>query len=192
MAPVVQLNIPARNNLTLLGIYGRPLDHVIKVTGNNLGSQVFITGLLRPFYHYWNQGTGELRLGSGTIDKFYKRLPFTVLASDSQGSTSVVAYITVIEIAPLIVTQRVIPPTIRTGNPYSYTIPIYNNPSKVEVDGLWLGLDHRIVPTGVEIFGTPRQRLFSRYRGNLPLLIRASNSGGTAAPKTWNFNFDNI
>ena len=171
-APTINLNIALRDNLTLLPVIGRDFQHDISITGNNIRS-VDVQGLLRPFYHQWNPTSGVLSI-LGAPEAYYKDLEFEVIAIDRDGTERSSAKIDVIDIAPVII-EPAQPLQFILGQMSSQEVKINNNPSQVEVEGTWMGLDHRIVEDGVEIFGDVPSRNLGVRQGNLK--VTAENSG---------------
>ena len=172
-APTIRLNIALRDNLTLLPIINRDFKHDINITGNNIRT-VDVQGLLRPFYHQWNASTGILSI-LGKPEVYYKDLEFEVIAVDRDGTETASAKINVIDIMPVIVAPSN-PIEVLGGRTNEAEIVIMNNPSQVDVEGSWIGLDHSLSENGVMISGTvPRENL-GISSGNLTVV--AENSGG--------------
>jgi len=174
-APVINLNINLADNLTLLAIIDQDFKHDINITGNNVIT-VDVLGLLRPFYHEWNRTTGVLSI-RGRPESFYEDLEFEVVATDNDGTDSARAKINVVEVKPVI---RAISGNLRIvkGRNHRTLIRISNNPREVTVHGTWLGLDHKLVEGGVEIFGDVPNHSFGVSSGNFA--VNASNRGGKA------------
>jgi len=172
-APVINLNINLADNLKLLPVINQDFKHDIDVTGNNVET-VNVEGLLRPFSHNWDSTTGKLSI-VGRPEKLYQDLEFEVNATDADGAADPKsAVITVIEPAPVVKeNQRLV---MYTGAKYSGVIEVANFPKEVEVIGTWIGLNHKIVEEGIEIFGDIPNAVFGVNAGSF--FVKASNSGG--------------
>lgn len=150
----IELEIRA-GDLAITPIKGAVLNHPITITGNNV-NKVDIYGVLRPFYHHWDSTAGLLYVRSiGVVDTDYDNFEFTVFARDD-GDTPIESEGTISTPTPPAPIVRVPtdPVQLVFGQEVDVDIQIDNDPSRVIVEGTWLGLNHRLRSPGVNIFGT--------------------------------------
>ena len=176
------------DDLDIAPIEGTLLNHGIRITGNAV-DLVDVQGLLRPFYHHWDSTMGILYIRSlENLTISYSNFRFVVTARDAGTSrTTGVGYMN----SPLPTAPSIIPLTDPINLIFeievSAEIEIQGKVDEVTVEGTWLGLDHRQLAQGVEIFGTllprgsgPGNMIPGVNSGNF--LVKASNAGGDALP----------
>lgn len=145
-----------------------------KIEGDSVRN-VKVNGLLRPFYHSWNSTTGIVTITGRPFVK-YQNLDFIISASDINGNNvEASGSINVIDSVPMIVVPAS-PIIIKQGVFNSHQIQIRNDPTNVDVEGVWMNLDHTTNNQGVLITGNvPNDPLGV---GSGRFLVTAENSAG--------------
>jgi len=159
-------------------------ERVYTIKGNSV-NKVDVQGLLEPFYHHWDPTMGKLYIRSlGEVKKRFSDFDFRVIARDVGHE---------IERETVFRTPKAIPPSIIVpteplqiyfGEENELEIQVTNKPTKVEVEGTWLGLDDKKVSLGVVISGTLPARgtgmgEFIPGVTSGDFLVIATNTGGS-------------
>ena len=121
------------------------------ITSDNPIEEVDVSGLLRPFYHDWNQNTGKLKIigRPGSIEE----LDVMIKVKDENGNTESAGFhLSVTNVRPIIVDPGTL--IFNQGLNHEFPITIHNFPSAVEVRGTWLGLEAFQEPPGVILRGS--------------------------------------
>lgn len=179
-APSINLNIPVRQGTTLLPVYGRDFSHRFLITGNNIRVAIIYGAWEGGLYYEWIPSSNVLSI-NGRPTRYLNRERYRIEISDSTGSASATFYITVIDVPPVIGNTSI--PGAVFGRAYSHIIPVTGAVDEAKISAYLLGLEYRIVPTGVQIYGTPRTKpgLPAGFESWLiQFRLTVSNGGGSA------------
>lgn len=123
----------------------------VTITGITSGNTIKVTGSLRGYLQSWDQTNNRLSI-TGTASSLRSGDPFTISATNSDGTSTLNRSLTVVKTQPIIQDPGTI--TVYRGLEFSQEIVISNNPDSVDVEGLYSGLSHARSANGVTVSGT--------------------------------------